>query len=139
MYGFEGKPYLLPITVPDRVAYLEIIRQLSISSSKHLTDHGKKSIVPRLLVFSDFIVKILKSYGLLQSKLGYYKIVEGDPILNFDLEGYIREAIESQKLRAREHVPLITHDFIRNTERQEATEKRMKYDKVSRAYEWKLG
>lgn len=41
VYGFEGKPYLLPITVLDRVTYLEIVRQLLISSAIHLIEHGK--------------------------------------------------------------------------------------------------
>lgn len=138
VYGFEGKPYLLPIIVPNRVARLELIKQLSIASAKHLTDHGKQSIVPGLLVFLDFIVKISKSYGLLQNKLGYYKMVEGDPRSNFDPEGYMGEVKASQKLRAGEHFPLMPDDFIRNMERQEAIEKRTKYDKVSKAYKWKL-
>lgn len=66
-------------------------------------------------------------------------MVEGDPRPNFDLKSYIKEARASQKLKAGENVPLIPDEFIRNMERQEATERRTKYDIVSRAYEWKLG
>lgn len=78
------------ITVPNRVASLEIVRQLSAISAKHLIDFGKQSIVLGLLVFSDFIVKSSKSYHLLQNKLDYYGMTLGDPRENFDPEGYIK-------------------------------------------------
>lgn len=120
VYEFEGRPYLLPLTVPNRVACLEIVRQLSIVSTKHLISHEKQSIVPGLLVFSDFIVKSSKSYGLMQTKLDYYGMAMGDPRPNFDPEGYIRIAWSSQKLKAREHKSYLPDDLIKNIGREEA-------------------
>lgn len=134
VYGFEGKPYLLPFMVPNRVVCLEIVRQLSTVSAQHLTDHRKKSIVLGLLVFSDFIVKSSKSYGLLHNKLNCYKMVEGDPRPKFDPEGYIREAKVSQKLGAGDHELFMPDDFIKNLDRETAIAKMIQHDKVSKAY-----
>lgn len=65
-------------------------------------------------------------------------MVEGDPRPNFDPEGYIGAARSSQKLKAGEHVSLIPDDFIKNMKREEANEKRAKYERVLQAYKWKL-
>ena len=112
--------------------------QLSKLSTEHLTSHGKQSIVPGLLVFSDFIVKSSKSYGPLQTKLDYYGMAMGDPRPNFDPEGYIRIARSSQKLKAGEHKSYLLDDLIKNIGREEAGVKRIKFEKVMQAYKWKL-
>lgn len=137
IFGYEGKPYMLPITVPNRVASLEIVRQLSVVSAKHLTDFGKQFIVPRLLVFSDFIVKSSKSYHLLQNKLDYYGMTLGNPRENFDPEGYVKATRTSQKLRAGIHVAQMPDDLIRNLEREEAKALRERFEMTWEAFKWK--
>jgi len=41
VYGFEGTPFLLPKTVPDRIAYLEIARQMDYSNVMNLNAYDK--------------------------------------------------------------------------------------------------
>lgn len=55
VYEFEGKTYLLPITVPNRVACLEVIRQLSTTSAQHLTRSWK-------IVHRAWVVGVLRFY-----------------------------------------------------------------------------
>lgn len=41
VYGFEATPFLLPKIVPDKIAYLEIVRQLVYSDYMHLKSYNK--------------------------------------------------------------------------------------------------
>ncbi|XP_059073513.1 uncharacterized protein LOC131874247 [Cryptomeria japonica] len=41
VYGFEGVPFMLPTLVLGRIAYLENVRQLSMSNPKHLSGAHK--------------------------------------------------------------------------------------------------
>lgn len=72
VYGYEGVPFLLPIIVPNRIAYLENVRQLAASSSSHLGSHGKQSLMPGTLCFGEFTIYSTKGYGLIESKLAHY-------------------------------------------------------------------
>lgn len=56
VYGFEDAPLLLPKTVPNRIAYLEIIRQMGESNSMHLASHDKQSFLPGTLCIGEFVV-----------------------------------------------------------------------------------
>lgn len=49
IYGFEGSSLLFPNTVLDRIAYLEIIRQMGDSDHMHLGSHDKQSFFPETL------------------------------------------------------------------------------------------
>lgn len=137
MFGFEGAPLLLPKMVPNRIAYLEIIRQLAEASSTHLGAHGKQSLMPGYLCFEEFAVSSTKGYDLIKDKLAYYGLAQDEPRVNFDPEGFMISAKQSQKLRSYEHVPLIHDDLIRNLSEPQAMNKLEAYDKVIRAEEWK--
>lgn len=54
VYGFEGRTYMLPKLVPDIIAYLEIVRQLSVSNAKHFADMRKQAFLPGTPIFGDF-------------------------------------------------------------------------------------
>lgn len=54
----------------------------------------------------------------------------GDPRPNFDLEGYIRIAQSSQKLKAGEQKSYVPDDLIKNIDREEAKVKRIKFEKA---------
>lgn len=38
IFGIEGSPYILPKLAPDKIAYSDIVQQLSVSNSKHFAN-----------------------------------------------------------------------------------------------------
>lgn len=41
VYGFEDTPFIFPKIVPDRITYVEIVRQMDYSSVMNLGSFGK--------------------------------------------------------------------------------------------------
>lgn len=57
IFGFEGKPYRLPASVLDKIAYLEIVRQMSESSKQDFGGKQRKqTFLPATLSFGDFTI-----------------------------------------------------------------------------------
>lgn len=56
VFGFEDSPFIFPKTVLDRIAYLEIVRQMDFSSFMNFGSLRKHTFMPSTLWFGDFIV-----------------------------------------------------------------------------------
>ena len=70
VFGFKGRTYRLPTSMPNRIAYLEIVRQMSKSSKQHFKDkQRKKTFLLATLSFGDFIICATNSYGNIGEKL----------------------------------------------------------------------
>lgn len=125
------------MTVPDSLAYLEIVRQINGSTQVHLRASEKQSYLLGCLSFGVFIRRTT-SYALLEGKIGYYQLSFSTPREKFDPEGYIQKAQNSQGLDKIEHIPLVNEDIIRNLEREESVRRKELYNKVANAYTWKM-
>lgn len=88
LHGFEVAPFLLPKTIPDRVAYLEIVRQLAFSDFMHLKSYGRKYLVPSTLCFSDFTTISYTGYESIGSKINFYGMPLGNKREKFDPEHF---------------------------------------------------
>lgn len=115
VYGFEVAPYFLFKIVPDRVAYLEIIRQLSFSDFMHLKSYGRQTFMSSTLCFGDFTIISYSGYDLVSGKLDYYGLPIGNKREKFDPEHFICDAKNFQKLKGYEHSFLL-EDVIKNCE-----------------------
>lgn len=82
-----------------------------------------------------FIIFSTKGYDLIESKLAYYGLSHGEPRKNFDLEGFISQAKQSQRLSSYEHVPLEQDDLVRNLDESLALEKLEAYDEITKCTE----
>lgn len=113
MYGFEEAPYLLPKTMQDRVAYLEIVRKLASSSFMHLKSYGRQTFMTSTLCFGDTTNIVDIGYESFGNKIDYYGFPLGKNKEIFDYEHFIYDANISQRLKGYEkkfHVD----DVIRN-------------------------
>lgn len=119
VYGFEGSPLLLPKIMPDRIAYLEIIRQMGDSSHMHLGSHEKQAFMPETLCVGEFIINGREGHEITWSKLVQYDMKLGAPRKNFDPKGYIHLVRKKQKLGDYEHIPYMRDDLIRNMDEKE--------------------
>lgn len=90
MFGFEGSPYVLPKPAPDRIAFLEIVRQLSVSNAHHFGDAHKETFLPGTLEFGDFRIVSTRAYEAIDRNLvDEYNLLLHTPRKNYDPEGYI--------------------------------------------------
>lgn len=69
VYGFENTPFLLSKIVSDRIAYLEIVRQLHYFSVMNLSSIEKQSFMPSTLCFGDFTILSKEGYDMILNKL----------------------------------------------------------------------
>lgn len=114
---------MLPKLVPDEIAYLEIVRQLSVSNAKHFADMHKKAFLPKTLSFGDFTIVSTKSYEIIDKKsIEEYNLYEHYARKNYDPEGYIQSCKKSQNLGGYLHVSIKAKDIFRNMEDAEAKE-----------------
>lgn len=121
VYGFEGSPYMLLKLVPDKIAYLEIVRQLSVSNAKHFADMRKQAFLPRTLSCGDFTIVSTKSYEIIDKKLiEEYNLYEHYARKNYDPEGYIQSCKKTHNLGGYLHVSIEAEDIFRNMEDAEA-------------------
>lgn len=69
VFGFEGAPYVLPKPAPDKIAYLEIVRQMSVSNAQHFGGAHNFFFLPRTLHFGDFTIVSAKAYEIIDERL----------------------------------------------------------------------
>lgn len=87
---------MLPKFVPDTIAYLEIVRQLSMSNAKHLGGAHKQVFMPSTLHFRDFTIVSTKAYEMIEKKLvEEYNLYGHKAQKNYDSEGYIHHCRKS--------------------------------------------
>lgn len=121
IYGFKGTPYLLPKLVPDRISYLEIVRQLSVSNAKNFGGMHKQTFLLVTLSFGDFTIVSTKAYEAIDRKLiEEYNLFKYATRVNYDPGGYIHNCNKSQNLGDYIHVYLEAEDMFRNMEEEEA-------------------
>lgn len=114
VYGFEDTPLILPKTVPNKIAYLEIVRQLDFSNVMHLRSYEKKSFMLATLCFGDFTVLAKEGYDQILGKLMHYNMNRATPRTGFDPQGFIDHVKKMQKLSGYDHKPYPEEDVIRN-------------------------
>lgn len=123
IYGFERIPYILPKLFLDRIAYIEIVRKLSVSNAKHFTDLCKQAFLPGTLSFHDFTIVSTKYYDIIDRKLmEEYNLFEHYARKNYDPEGYIHSCKEKKNLGDYLHSSLEAEDMFRNMEDAETQE-----------------
>lgn len=110
VYGFEDSPLFFPKIVPNRIAYMEIIRKMGESNSMHLASHDKQSFMPGTLYIGEFVVNGREGKVLACNKLFHYNMKLGAPRKGFDPKGYIHSMRKRQKLGAYEHTPYLRDD-----------------------------
>lgn len=121
IYGFEGTPYILPKLVPDRIAYLEIVRQLSVLNAKHFGGAHKQAFLLRTLHFGDFTIVSIKAYEVIDRKLiEDYNLQEHTSRKNYDSKGYIHQGRKKKNLGDYLHEHIEALDIFRNKESEEA-------------------
>lgn len=121
VYGFEGIPFMLPTLVPDKIAYLEIVRYLSMSNVKHLSGAHKQIFMLGTLHFRVFTIVFTKAYETIEKKLvEEYNLYGHQAWKNYDPEGYIHHCRKTQNLGEYLHIPMEAKDLFRNKERDEA-------------------
>lgn len=87
---------MLPKLVPDKIAYLEIVSQLSLSNAKHFVDMRKQAFLPGTLIFGDFTIVSTKDYEIIDKKLiEEYNLYEHYARKNYNPEGYIQSCKKS--------------------------------------------
>lgn len=74
--------------MPNKIAYLEIVRQLDYSNVMNLSAYEKQSFMPSTLCFGDFTVVSKEGYDLILDKLSHFNMKDA-PRKGFDLEGFI--------------------------------------------------
>lgn len=121
VYGFEGVPFMLPTLVSDRITYLEIVRQLSMSNAKHLGGAHKQTFMSDTLYFRDFTIVSTKAYEMIEKKLvEEYNLYGHQAQKNYDPKGCIHYCRKSQNLGEYLHIPIEAEDLFRNKEQNEA-------------------
>lgn len=120
VYGFEDSAFLLPKIVPNRIAYLEIIRQMGISNHIILNKHDKQPFMPGTICIDESTITRKEGHELTLNKLAHYNMKLGAPRKGFDPEGYINAARRKQKLGEYEHIPFVGDDLISNLDEKEA-------------------
>lgn len=60
---------MLPKPAPDKIAFLEIVGQLSVSNAKHFKGAHKQAFLPGTLQFLDFIIVSTRAYEVIDRKL----------------------------------------------------------------------
>lgn len=112
---------MLPTLVPDMIAYLEIVRKISMSNAKHLGGTHKKVFMLGTLHFGDFTIVSTKAYKMIEKKLvEEYNLYGHQARKNYDPEGYINHCWKSQNLGEYLHIPMDDEDLFRNKEWDEA-------------------
>lgn len=90
VFALEGAPYVLLKHASDRIAYSEIVRQMSVSNAQHFGGARKQVFLPRTLHFSDFTIVSTKAYDIIDKILiQYYNLYEHTGQKNYDPKGYI--------------------------------------------------
>lgn len=69
VFGFEGAPYVLPKLVPNKITYLKIVRQMSVSNSQYFGGTHKQVFLPSTLHFGDFTIVSTKVYEVIDRRL----------------------------------------------------------------------
>lgn len=119
-YGFEGYPYVLPKPAPDRIAFLEILRKLSVSNAKHFGGAHKQAFLPSTLHFQDLKVVSTKAYEVIERKLvDEYNLFQHISRMHYDPEGYIHASRKRQELGNYFHQEDESNDMCRNKEVEE--------------------
>lgn len=108
---------MLPTLVPNRIPYLEIVRQLIMSNAKHLIGAHKQVFMPGTLHFRDFTIVSNEAYEMIEKKLvEEYNLYGHQVQKNCDLEGYINHCRKIQNLGEYLHIPMEAEDLFRNKE-----------------------
>lgn len=79
VYGFESTPFLTPKIVPNRIAYLEIVRKLDYSSVMNWSSFEKQSFMSSTPCFGDFTVLSKEGYDLILNKLSQFNLKKETP------------------------------------------------------------
>lgn len=69
VFGFKGAPYVLPKPAPNRIAYLEIVRQMNVSNAQHFGGTHKQVFLLETLHFGDFTIVSTKAYEIIDRRL----------------------------------------------------------------------
>lgn len=90
VFRFEGAPYMLPKPTPNKIAYLEIVRQMSVSNATHFGGAYKQLFLPGTVYFGDFTIVSKKPYEIIDKRLiEDYNLYEHTGRKNYDPKGYI--------------------------------------------------
>lgn len=105
--------------MPNRIAYLVIIRQIDYSSFMNLGAYEKQPFIPSTLYLGDFTVLSKEEYDLILNKLSHFNMKNAPPRKGFDPEGYIGFSRKKVNLGGYVNIPYPHNDIIRNMEERE--------------------
>lgn len=112
VYGFEDAPFILPKMIPNKTAYLEIVRQMDYCSVMNFSSFGKQEFMPSTLCFGDFTILAKEGYTMILDKLLHYNMKRGPLRKNFDPKGYINSTKMKINFGGYQHVHYPFDDMI---------------------------